>query len=112
MWSDMGNHSWWWGSGPLPMLLFWVLVIVGIVALGKWIIDRSGDATRGKSALDILKERVLLCDGGCSSRYLRDASLPERKHGDLGADNHDYPRGHGDAPARPRHGGAGRYDAP
>jgi putative membrane protein len=34
-----------------------VLVIVAIVALGKWIFDRPGDAPRGKSALDILKER-------------------------------------------------------
>jgi putative membrane protein len=42
------------------MLLFWVLVIVAIVAIvaiGKWIFDRSGDTPRGKSALDILKER-------------------------------------------------------
>jgi putative membrane protein len=57
MWGDMGSHGWGWGFGPLAMLLFWALVIVGIVALGKWIFDRSGDASRGKSALDILKER-------------------------------------------------------
>jgi len=57
MWGDMGNHGWWWGFGPFPMLLFWILIIVGIIALGKWTFDRSSDATRGKSALDILKER-------------------------------------------------------
>jgi putative membrane protein len=39
------------------MLLFWGLVIVALVALGKWIFERSGDAARGKTALDILKER-------------------------------------------------------
>jgi len=39
------------------MLLFWVLVIVALVALGKWIFDRPGNAPRGKTALDILKER-------------------------------------------------------
>jgi putative membrane protein len=39
------------------MLLFWVLIIAGIVALGKWIFDRSSDAPRRKTALDILKER-------------------------------------------------------
>ncbi|MBI3575720.1 MAG: SHOCT domain-containing protein [Gammaproteobacteria bacterium] len=57
MWGDMGNHGWWWGFGPFPMLLFWILIIVGIIALGKWIFDRSSGAARGKSALDILKER-------------------------------------------------------
>lgn len=57
MWSDMSNHGGWWGFGPLPMLLFWVLVIVALVALGKWIFERSGDAPRGKTALDILKQR-------------------------------------------------------
>ena len=57
MWSDMSNHGWWWGFGPLSMLLFWVLVIVALVALGKWIFDRPGDTPRGKTALDILKER-------------------------------------------------------
>ena len=55
MWRDMSNHGWWWGFGPLPMLLFWVLVIVALVALGKWIFGRSGDP-RDKTALDILKE--------------------------------------------------------
>ena len=39
------------------MLLFWVLIIVAIVALGKWVFDRSGGAPRGKSALDILNQR-------------------------------------------------------
>lgn len=57
MWGDMSSHGWSWGFGPLPMLLFWVLIIVAIVALGKWIFDRSGDGSRGRSALDILKER-------------------------------------------------------
>jgi putative membrane protein len=57
MWSDMSNHGWWWGFGPLPMLLFWVLIIVALVALGKSIFERSGDRPRDKTALDILKER-------------------------------------------------------
>ena len=57
MWTDMSNHGWWWGFGPLPMLLFRVLVIVALVALGKWIFERSGDRPRDKTALDILKER-------------------------------------------------------
>ena len=53
MWNDMGSHGWWWGFGPLPMLLFWVLIIVAIVALGKWIFGKPADspreAPRGKS---------------------------------------------------------------
>ncbi len=58
MWGDMGNHGWWWGFGPLLMLVFWGLVIVGIVALGKYVFGRSGgEVPRGKSALDIFKER-------------------------------------------------------
>lgn len=57
MWGDAGAHGWWWGFGPILMLLFWVLVIMGIVALGKWIFERPGNGSRGRSALDLLKER-------------------------------------------------------
>lgn len=48
------------GSGPFFMILWWALIIAGIVALVKWISgaeaprDMSGTA---RSALDILKER-------------------------------------------------------
>lgn len=52
MWGDMGNHGWWWGLGAIHMLLFWGLIILGIVALAKWIFGKSGEPP-----LDILKER-------------------------------------------------------
>jgi putative membrane protein len=41
------------------MLLFWVLVIVGIVVLVKWLAGQSSSRreSHGKTALEILQER-------------------------------------------------------
>ena len=56
-----------WGSGGFGifgmvfMLVFWVLIIAGIVLVVKWLVEqgRSGGApgSGGESALDILKKR-------------------------------------------------------
>jgi len=54
---DTSMHWMPWGGGGLWMLIWWALIIVGIVFLVRWIIQQSSRIGRDKSALDILKER-------------------------------------------------------
>ncbi len=60
----MGGGEWGMGYGMgfgwIFMVLFWALVIFGIVVLAKWLFSTGGSGAfrgSGKSALDILKER-------------------------------------------------------
>lgn len=70
MWGNYGGYGWdgmmgGMGFGLISMLLFWVLVILGIVILVKWVVSPGAGASAGsgsarspgKSALDIVKER-------------------------------------------------------
>lgn len=54
-----GMHPMWgmWGIGMmLMMLLFWGLVIVGVVIIFRWVLSQ-GKETRSDSALEILRQR-------------------------------------------------------
>src|SRR3989344_2976062 len=62
--NNLTNNMMNFGFGPLGgfgwifMILWWVLIIAGIVALIKWLTSQSrGSREGGKSALEILKER-------------------------------------------------------
>ena len=60
-WNHMGGGAGWgmgFGGGFF-MILFWVVIIVAVVLLVKWLAGGSArlDLPRGKSALDVLKER-------------------------------------------------------
>jgi len=66
MWGGMGGYGYGWdggwlgmGIGMIGMLLFWVLIILGIVVLVKWLARSlsSAGAPPAKTALDIVKER-------------------------------------------------------
>ena len=60
MWGDAG-HGWGWGMGfgMISMVLFWVLVILGIVVLVRRVGGSSSSSgpPLSKTALDILNER-------------------------------------------------------
>ena len=56
MWDGFGGMGWGWiGLGMVHMLLFWVLVILGIVVLVRWL--ASGPPEERQRPLEILKAR-------------------------------------------------------
>ncbi len=59
-WGNMGyGPSWGYGLGWVFMILFWLVVILAVGALLKWLVGTSSrtGSPREKTALDILQER-------------------------------------------------------
>lgn len=63
MWGYMGDGGWGYGWGILGMthmVLWWILLILGIVVLAKWLIGggfSGNDRASRRRALEILEER-------------------------------------------------------
>ena len=62
MWGGDYGMSWGWGFlGAVHMVLWWVLIILGIVVLVKWLTVGFGSSSGGRAdegrALEVLKER-------------------------------------------------------
>lgn len=53
----MDGWNWGMGFGGIFMILFWGLIVLGIVALGKWLFSGSGSGGSSKRSLEILQER-------------------------------------------------------
>lgn len=57
---SMGDFGWGFGFGGIFMIFWWVLIIVGIIALVKRFINPSEPVSHAPTPLDILKERYAL----------------------------------------------------
>jgi len=59
MFHDMGDWGWGMGFGWVFMLLFWALIILGIIAIVKWLAGASGTSNTppSKTPRQILEER-------------------------------------------------------
>jgi len=82
---DMMNDGsgWWWMGGTMWFfpLLFWILVIAGVVLVVRWLADRGSQASAPPtdSAIEILKKRY--------ARGEIDRETFERMKRDISGDN-------------------------
>ncbi len=62
MWSDMGSLGWshgWGVFGTLHMVVWWIVLVLVIVVLAKWLSGRDSErkSPPQRSALEVLSER-------------------------------------------------------
>lgn len=78
MFDGMGTYGWGTGFGFIFMILFWALIILGIIAMVKWLAGTSANTGTplSKSARQILDERY--------ARGEIDSEEYEKKKRDLG----------------------------
>ncbi len=56
-WGNWGGYGWGMGFGWIFMVIFWALVIFGIVYIVQSLTRRAGQSGKEESALDMLKKR-------------------------------------------------------
>lgn len=52
-----GDYGWGMGFGWIVMLVFWVIVVAGLIFIVKGLVSGTGQTGKSETALDILKKR-------------------------------------------------------